>query len=172
MTQMAGEIADGVFVHPFNTEKSLSALTLPNLQRGAEKSGRSHVCKISVQIITATALNDASMQGALLAARSQIAFYAATPAYRPVLDLHGWGDLQPELAGMVRDGRWNELGARITDEMLETFAVIGSPHQVAQMIVKRFAGRVDRVSPVIYKPDMELLIAISKAMRAAQDIHR
>ena len=167
MTQMAGEVADGVFIHPFNTAESLSTLVLPNLRSGAEKVGRTDNCKISVQVITATGLTEAAIGDARVAARRQIAFYASTPSYRPVLDVHGWGDLQPLLAGLVRDGRWADMPGQITDEMLSCFAVVGSPDQVAEQIVKRCAGKVDRVSPVIYKPDLEVLTAISQAMHAA-----
>lgn len=163
MTRMAGEIADGMFVHPFNSAQSFSELTLPNLKLGAETSGRAQPCKVSIQVITATALDEPSMQEALFAARRQIAFYASTPAYRPVLELHGWGDLQPRLAGLIREGRWDALATEITDEMLRTFAVIGTPKEIVEQIARRFGGRVDRVSPTIYKPDLAVLTAIAEA---------
>ena len=93
---------------------------------------------------------DEELARAVAGTKSQIAFYASTPAYRPVLDLHGWGDLQPELTAMTKEGRWPELGSRIDDEMLHTFAVVGAPAQVGRGLRERFEGVATRIS--VYTP--------------------
>jgi probable F420-dependent oxidoreductase len=165
MTELAGALADGVLLHPFNTEKSLAERTLPNLRHGA-KSRELDRCQISAQIITVTALDPANMEAAIASARNQIAFYASTPAYRPVLDLHNWGHLQPLLASLVREGSWHDLAAHITDEMLETFAVIGTPAEVANKIKKRCGNNIDRVSPLLHQPDAALYAALANAIKS------
>lgn len=167
MTQLAGERADGVLIHPFNTEKSLAELTLPNLQHGAKSRDLAGRCQISAQIITVTATDPANMEAAIASARNQIAFYASTPDYRPVLDLHGWGDLQPLLANLVREGRWPDLAAHVTDEMLNTFAVVGTPAEVAAKIKSRCGDTIDRISPLLHQPDIALYAALAQAIKAA-----
>jgi probable F420-dependent oxidoreductase len=170
MTQLAGELADGVLIHPFNTEKSLRELSLPNLQRGAASRLLADRCQISAQIITVTALNPQHMDSAIAAARHQIGFYASTPAYRPVLDLHGWGDLQPRHANLVREGRWQDLAAHISDEMLETFAVVGSVSEAGAKIKSRCGDAIDRISPLLHQPDIALYTALAQAIKAAPAI--
>jgi hypothetical protein len=80
------------------------------------------------------------------ATRERIAFYGSTPAYRGVLDLHGWGDLQPELNLLSKQGRWKEMGDLIDDSMLDAFAVVAEPDQVAAKLRQRYTGLVDRVA--------------------------
>ena len=80
------------------------------------------------------------------AIRSHIAFYASTPAYRPVLDLHGWADLGQDLTLLSRQGRWSEMALLIPDEMLDAFAVVAPLDEVPERVRKRCAGVVDRVS--------------------------
>jgi alkanesulfonate monooxygenase SsuD/methylene tetrahydromethanopterin reductase-like flavin-dependent oxidoreductase (luciferase family) len=91
-----------------------------------------------------------AMRAAAAAVRDQVAFYASTPAYRGVLDLHGWGEVQTELQAMTRAGRWSELGSLITDEMLGEFAVVGEPDRVGPLLMERFGDVADRVS--LYVP--------------------
>jgi hypothetical protein len=79
--------------------------------------------------------------------RQQVAFYASTPSYRPVLDCHGWGETQERLAGLARRGAWGEMTGLISDEMLAEFAVAGAPDEVGELLVRRYAGLVDRLSP-------------------------
>jgi probable F420-dependent oxidoreductase len=168
MTEVVGEVADGFFVHPFHTQESFAALSLPALQRGLAKSGRSRAAlTVSAQLITATGEDEASLVQALSAARNQIAFYASTPAYAPVLEVHGWQDLQPRLQSLSREGKWQDMGMLISDEMLHTFAVSGTVGEVAQQVVRRCSGQMDRVSPVIYQPNTRLLGALVAAIKKA-----
>ena len=168
MTEVAAEVGDGYFLHPFNTEKSMRELSLAAVQRGLDKAGkaREDYC-VSAQVSTATGLDEESMQAALDSARNQIAFYASTPAYLPVLECHGLEAMQPEANNLIREGRWAELGALVDDEILHTFAVVGTPGEVARKIVERFNGQVDRVSPVVYQPDPELLATLRSEIAAA-----
>lgn len=150
MTEVVGEVADGLLVHPFQTNLSLEQLTLPSLQRGAEKAGRgSGDIAISCQLMMATGLNEEEFEDNKLRARNQIAFYGSTPAYKPVLDCHGWGDLQPRLNTLSKEGKWDAMGELVSDEILETIAIVGKPGEVAEKIKAR-CGNFERVCPVAY----------------------
>ncbi len=168
MTQVAAEVGDGYFIHPFHTQESFAQLSLPALHRGLEISGRSRDdLVISAQVVTAVGDDKETLEQALFSARSQLAFYASTPAYKPVLEVHGWEHLQPELQSMSREGKWLEMAALVDDEMLHTFAVSGSVEEVSRQLVARCHGAVDRVSPVIYQPDAELLGRLVAGIRNA-----
>jgi probable F420-dependent oxidoreductase len=168
MTEVAGEVADGYFIHPFNSEISMDTLSLPSLERGLAKSGRSRQnCEVSAQVIVATGLDEERYQAAVSSARNQIAFYGSTPAYRPILDAHGWGEMQPRWNDLIRAGNWAKLANTVDDEMLHTFAVVGSLEEVAAKLHRRGAGRLDRASPVVYDPDPELLAAILGALKSS-----
>ncbi len=168
MTQVAGEVGDGYFMHPFNTAKTMNELSLASVEKGLQIAGKSRDnFDVSAQVITATGTDEESLQSAIFSARSQIAFYASTPAYVPVLKCHGWEDLQPEATRLSKEGKWLEMGQLIDDEMLHTFAVVGMPSEVAEKIVSRFGGKVDRVSPILYQPDIELLTLLRKELSLA-----
>ena len=167
MTDVAGEVGDGYFVHPFNTAKSMDDLSLAAVGRGLAKAGKSRDdFSVSAQVITATGLTEEGMEAAVASARNQIAFYASTPAYLPVLECHGWEALHTESLRMTREGKWMELAELVDDEILNTFAVVGSPSEVAQQIKSRYDGKIDRVSPVIYQPDVALLSALREEIAA------
>lgn len=167
MTEVAGEVADGFFVHPFHSAKSFDELSMPNVQAGLDKAGKSlQQFVISAQVVTATGTSDQQLEAAIFSARNQIAFYGSTPAYKPVLAVHGWEGLQEQWGNMAREGKWIEMASSVTDEMLETFALVGTPEQVAKKMKIRCGGKMDRVSPVIYQPDIELLTVLLKALKA------
>ncbi|MFK7974877.1 MAG: TIGR03617 family F420-dependent LLM class oxidoreductase [Halioglobus sp.] len=163
MTEVAAEVGDGYFLHPFNTEHSMNTLSLAAIDRGLAKAGkkRDDFC-VSAQVMTATGLDEQSMAAAIDSARNQVAFYASTPAYLPVLECHGLEALQPEANSMIREGKWAELSSLIDDDILNTFAVVGTPAEVGKKIADRYAGKVERVSPVAYQPDIELLAELRK----------
>ncbi len=168
MTEVAAEVGDGYFVHPFNTQQSMDELSLAAIGRGLDRAGKSREdYSVAVQAITATGLDDAGIEAAIASARNQIAFYASTPAYLPVLACHGWEALQPEALQMTREGRWAELADLVDDDMLNTFAVVGTPKDVAAKLVARYAGKADRISPVVYQPDLELLTTLREEISAA-----
>jgi probable F420-dependent oxidoreductase len=147
MTRMVGEVADGLFVHPLNSPESIRAVTLPALAEGAARAGRpSGAVEVACQALVVTGYTEEAMRAAAETTRMQIAFYASTPQYRVVLDVHGWGDLQPELRALSKQGRWVEMGALVTDEMLDTFAVRAAPGAVAARLAERYRGLVDRLA--------------------------
>ncbi|MBA6413358.1 TIGR03617 family F420-dependent LLM class oxidoreductase [Parahaliea sp. F7430] len=167
MTEVAAEVADGYFIHPFHSTTSIDAISMPALQRGLDKADKSMAdLELSAQVITATGLSDEALQAAIFSARSQIAFYASTPAYLPVLEAHGWEGLQPEMTALSKAGKWAEMAAKINDEVLTTFAVVGKPDEVAAQLVQRCHGLFDRISPVVYAPDTELLIALLSSIKS------
>ncbi len=147
MTEVAGEVCDGFFCHGFTTERYLREVTLPALERGRAKAGRSmdgfEICGPSFVVTGNTA---EELELAKMGTRQQIAFYGSTPAYREVLELHGWGDLQPQLNSLSKEGRWEEMGGLIDDEILETFAVVGEPDQIAPELKRRYGDVISRIS--------------------------
>jgi probable F420-dependent oxidoreductase len=147
MTEVAGEVGDGLLVHGFSTERYVREVTLPALERGAAKAGRSRAdLTVSYPGFVVTGANEADMEAKAQAVRQQIAFYGSTPAYRPVLELHGWGDLQTELNTLSKRGEWVKMGELIDDEVLDTFAVVAPIDQVASRVKARFGDLIDRFS--------------------------
>ena len=147
MTQVAGEVGDGFLVHPFCTEHFLREHTLPALARGRALAGRERPdFEIGWPLMVVTGANDEALAAAAFATRAQIAFYGSTPAYKVVLDAHGWGDLQPELRRLTQAGQWSEMAALIDDDVFDAFAVQGTPDEIATKIVARTGGLVDRVA--------------------------
>ncbi len=147
MTEVAGETCDLFMCHGFTTEKYLREETIPALERGAAKAGRTlSDITISGPSFIVTGANEEQMTKAEQSTRQQIAFYGSTPAYRPVLECHGWGDLQTELNGMSKQGKWVEMGELISDDILKEFAVVAEPKDVAKELKGRYSDVVDRVS--------------------------
>lgn len=151
MTRVAAEAADGLILHGFTTERYLFEQTLPLIESGLETSGRSRSeFTISYPGLVATGSDEAALERAIAAVRAQVAFYGATPAYRAVLELHGWGDLHIELHRLSKAGEWTTMARLIDDEVLHTFAVVGEPQVIGAGIKARFAGVIDRFT--LYTP--------------------
>jgi probable F420-dependent oxidoreductase len=147
MTEVAGEVADGFLVHPFSTERFLREVTLPALERGLARSGRTRDdFEISFPLMILTGDTDDDIAAAEEGARRQLAFYGSTPAYRRVLDVHGRGDLQPELNRLSKEGRWDEMGRLIDSELVDVFTVRGTPDEIAPRVLARYGDLVDRIS--------------------------
>ncbi|MFZ1489628.1 MAG: LLM class F420-dependent oxidoreductase [Ilumatobacteraceae bacterium] len=147
MTEVAGEVCDGFICHGFTTERYLREVTLPALRRGREKAGLTmEGFEIVGPSFVVTGADEAGLTAAATGTRQQIAFYGSTPAYRPVLELHGWGGLQDELNTLSKQGRWVEMGELIDDEILHTFAVVGEPEQIAGAIHDRYGDVISRIS--------------------------
>jgi len=150
MTEVATEVGDGLMVHGLMTERYLREVTLPAVEQGLARAGRSRAdFELWSAAFVVTGMTDHEFETAATAARRQLAFYASTPAYRPVLDRHGWGDLQGELNALSKRGAWEAMGGLIDDEMLATLAVVGEPDSIADRLAARFGGAVDRVSPFL-----------------------
>lgn len=147
MTEVAGEVADGMLVHPLTTERYLREVTIPAIERGAAKAGAARADRqLSLPAFIVTGRDEAEMKAASDAVRAQVAFYGSTPAYRGVLELHGWGELQTELNGLSKQGQWQAMGEAIDDDVLDAFAVVAEPDNVPGELRKRFDGLVDRLS--------------------------
>ncbi|MGI8460062.1 MAG: TIGR03617 family F420-dependent LLM class oxidoreductase [Solirubrobacterales bacterium] len=147
MTEAAGEVADGVLCHAFSTERYMREATLPALERGFEKAGRTREgFEITAPAFVVARDTEEEIAEGVTAVKQQIAFYGSTPAYRPVLDLHGWGDLQDELKAMTKRGEWDRMGELIDDEILHTFAVIGSPEDAIAEVKRRYGDIATRLT--------------------------
>jgi probable F420-dependent oxidoreductase len=147
MTELAGEVANGFIAHPFNSRQSLLQNTMPALERGLAKSARARTdLEIVCATLVVTADDEAALEQSKLAARKQLAFYGSTPAYRPTLDAHGWGELHHALNSMSKQGRWDEMATLIDDEVLETIAVVGEREKIAGLLRERLDGIADGVS--------------------------
>ena len=157
MTEVAGEAGDGMIVHGFTTYRYLREVSLPALERGAAKGGKTRDdLTVSYPGFVVTGTDDESTEAAAAAVRQQIAFYGSTPAYRPVLELHGWGNLQSELNTLSKRGEWVKMGELIDDDVLNAFAVVCPLDKVASEVRNRFEGMVDRFSFYApYKVDPE-----------------
>jgi probable F420-dependent oxidoreductase len=169
MTEVAGEVADGFLCHGFTTERYLREVTLPAIERGLAKSGRTlDDFQISGPAFIVTGNSEEELSQAAQGTRQQIAFYGSTPAYRGVLEVHGWGDLQTELNGLSKQGKWVEMGELIDDEVLNAFAVVGEPEQVPAELKARYGDVVDRISFYApYKSDPGRWRPIFEELKAA-----
>jgi probable F420-dependent oxidoreductase len=146
MTEVAGEVADGMIAHAFTTERYVREVTLPALERGLARVGRRRAdFEITCPVFVVTGRDEASFAASRSMICKQIAFYGSTPAYRPVLESIGRGELQTELNRLSKAGEWDEMGRLIDDDLLDAFAVVGEPHQIAARIAKRYGGVFDRV---------------------------
>jgi probable F420-dependent oxidoreductase len=169
MTEVAAEVADGMIAHGFTTAKYLREVTLPAVERGLHKSGRNRdAFEINCPAMVVTGITEEAFAQSKAAVQSQLAFYASTPAYKPVLELHGWGDVQVEANRMTREGRWDEMGELITDEILETFAVVSEDiGAVPGLLSERYAGLIDNWQCTVETGDSEQQQQLVAAVRAA-----
>lgn len=160
MTEMCGEVADGHLGHPMVSKRYLTEVSVPALLRGLARSGRDRSAfEVSCEVMVATGADDAELAAACTATRKQIAFYGSTPAYRKVLEQHGWGDLHPELHRLSKLGEWEAMGGLIDDEMLGAFAVVGPVDTIAGALRNRCEGVVDRVLPIFMAASQECINA-------------
>lgn len=158
MTRATAEVADGLLVMPFGSKRFLHEVTMPNVREGLAAAGRGADDLAVVPEIIVSVGEDHS------STRMLLAFYGSTPAYRPVLDAHGWGDLQPELNAMSKQGRWQEMSTLIDDEVLHTIAACGTPAEVAAHIRDRVDGISDRIC--LYQPGPIAVDALAEIIDA------
>jgi probable F420-dependent oxidoreductase len=145
MTRVAGEVADGLFIHPFTTRRYLEQVTVPGITAALADAGRRREdFTVSLPGLVVTGRDESEMAAARDAVRLQLAFYASTPSYRPVLEAHGWEDAQDELNTLSKQGEWGQMAAVIDDEMLATLAVVAEPQDLAAAIAQRYGDIVDR----------------------------
>ncbi len=168
MTEVAGEVCDGIIIHGFTTERYLREVTLPALERGWARAGKDRAAfEITGPMFVVTGSNEDEMENAARMVRQQIAFYGSTPAYRGVLELHGWGELHPELNALSKQGKWVEMGDLIDDDVLTTFAVVGEPQQIPVLLGDRFGDVLDRLSFYApYQTDPDLWTRVIAQLKA------
>ena len=167
MTDVAGEVADGLILHSFTTERYVREVTMPSLKEGFAAGGRARAdFEVSGPIFVVTGTTPEAMEQAATATKQQIAFYGSTPGYRGVLELHGWGEIGEQLNTMSKRGEWVAMGELITDEMLDAFAVVAPPDEVAPVLLQRFGDLVDRISlNAQYRLDPETTATIVAGLR-------
>ena len=167
MTEVAGEVCDGFLCHGFTTEKYLREVTIPALERGRAKAGKTmDGFEIVGPSFVVTGANEKEMDAAANGTRRQIAFYGSTPAYRGVLETHGWGGLQDELNVLSKQGKWEEMGNLITDDILNTFAVVAEPEKVAPELLNRYGDVISRISFYApYKADPDRWLPVIDALK-------
>lgn len=145
MTKVAAEAADGMIMHPFSSERYMREVTIPAIKTGLTKRGRSlEDFQLDYAPMLATARTDGALERAIDVLRDRIAFYGCTVAYKPVLDIHGWGDMQEELIALNRAHDKPGMAALISDEMIETIGIVGSPEEVVDKMKARFGGLIHR----------------------------
>lgn len=145
LARLAGEICEGFHAHPFNTPRYLKEVMLPAIEEGAKKNNRKRE-DISVSVTAFIATTPEEMNFA----RAQVAFYASTPSYRPVMDTHGWSGVVETLSAHAAKGEWAEMPMLITDEMLSEFCLVTEEDKLADDLKKRYEGIADRLT--IYTP--------------------
>jgi probable F420-dependent oxidoreductase len=154
MTKGVAEVADGVLLHAFTTEEYVRTVTLPALEEGLAKSGRS---RADFQVVGApfmvTGNTEEEFEQVKLAALKQIAFYGSTPAYRGVLESIGYGELQGELNALSKQGRWEEMGRIIDDTLLDKIALVGEPEEIARKLVQRYGDLFDVCGANVFTGD-------------------
>ena len=169
MIEVAGEVGDGMYIHPLNTPSFLADVVLPSLHRGFATAGRKRAdFQISCQTIAMVGASDEQVQKARNQAKGQISFYGSTPAYKVVLDHMGVGDIHPELNRLSKQGKWFEMMGMITDEMLDEIGVSGTPARVGAQLAARNAGFADRTMITMYNEtgDAEAIRDVIAAFRA------
>ena len=149
--RLAGELCDGFHAHPLHSPKYLREAVLAQIDAGAKQAGRSRK-DVVISTTAFTIMGDSKKELGEMRERirMQIAFYASTRTYKPVLDMHGWGEVCTRLNEKTAKGDWAGMAKEITDEMIDEFAVTGSPEEMPALLKARYAGLLDRVA--FYQP--------------------
>ena len=154
MCGVAGEVADAFQVHPLHTPSYLREVVIPAIRRAERRAGRERTVTINASVFAVIGESQAEVDAARAEARRAIAFYASTPSYRPLLTHHGWDEIGTRLSALAARGEWVKMAGEVTDEMLETIAVSGSPREVGREIRARYDGLADRLGAYLaFRPD-------------------
>jgi probable F420-dependent oxidoreductase len=146
MCAVAGEVADGIRLHPVCTPKFIDEKVLPNLARGAARTNRDlDDIEVCMKPLIGTAPDDEALERVIRTVRERVGFYLSTPSYRRTFELHGWADIAAQASGLARGQRWDDLSGLVSDEMLHTVATIATYDDIAAAINDRYSGRVDRI---------------------------
>ena len=167
MTEVAAEVGDGLIIHPFSNEKYIREVTLPAVERGLTKAGKQRKdFEISYTPFVVSGKDEQTFDAEKTTAKARISFYGSTPAYKQVLGVHGWGDLQVELNAMSKQGQWKEMADLITDDILDVMGVVGEPDQVVKEMLARYGDFTDRTSGAFSFVDSEQRVNMVSALRA------
>lgn len=151
LAKMTGELCDGFHVHPFHSPEYVRRVIQPAIAEGAGKSGReAGEVELATSAFVVTGADEEETEKQREAIRQQLSFYASTPTYRTVMEVHGWEDTADELSGLAREKKWREMPRLITNEMLEAFAVEAPPEEVGPALKERYEDLIDRVA--LYVP--------------------
>ncbi len=146
LCRLAGEVCEGFHVHSFHTPRYLRELIIPAIEQGAQSQGRTRKdVSLNCAVFVVTGKTQDEIRDNTGFVRSQVAFYASTPSYSPVMAMHGWQDLHEQLNKMSREGRWSEMGDLISDDILQEFAVIAPEEDLPYAVKERYEGLLDRV---------------------------
>lgn len=154
LCRLAGEVADGFLVHGLNSPAYIAQRVVPELTRTRARD----TISVVVPVITGTSAEPARLDEAVEEARRQVAFYASTPSYRTILEVHGLEDLGAELGRLAAARRWRDMTSAVDDTVLDTFALTGTPEDVGRELARRYTGIADEVA---------LLLPVSRAQQAA-----
>ncbi len=151
LIRLAGELCEGFHVHPFHSVEYMRQVFLPALEEGLRKGGRRREdIQLASTVFVITGKNEGEMTAMREMVRQQIAFYASTPTYRVVLDVHGWGEVGERLSRLAARKRWNEMPALISDDMLRVYAVEAPWDELGRALHERYEGVLDRIA--LYYP--------------------
>ena len=168
MTEVAGEVADGMIIHPFSTLAFIQSVTLPAIQKGLDRAGRNmDDFELSYSNFVVSGSTAEQFEQNKKQVCERIAFYGSTPAYRGVLDAIGVAELQTDLNQLSKQGRWQEMGTLISDDILNEFAVVGEPHELVEKIRTRYGEFVDRTSASFEFVDPQTRREMINALRQA-----
>jgi probable F420-dependent oxidoreductase len=168
MTRTAAEVADGLLVMPFHSYRHFRERTLPAVDEGLSRSGRTRAdFQIFPQAICAMGRTPEEQEAASLGVRGLLAFYGSTPAYLPVLEAEGWADVQPELNALSKVGDVASMMALVDDRMLETLAVRGTPEECAAEMKRRFGDVAERVCAYFpgYDAPLDQISALASSLK-------
>jgi probable F420-dependent oxidoreductase len=157
LCKLGGEVANGFHVHPFHTVRYLQDVIRPSIAEGAQEKGRAlSDVSLSCAIFVVTGRNAEEIERNTIEIKSQIAFYASTPSYRAVLDLHGWGDFGERMNQLTKEGKWDDMWRDVPDDILHEFAVVAPPEELPYKVRERYTGLLDRVGYYFpFKPEDE-----------------
>jgi alkanesulfonate monooxygenase SsuD/methylene tetrahydromethanopterin reductase-like flavin-dependent oxidoreductase (luciferase family) len=169
MCQLSGEVCDGIRPHPITTPKYIREVMLPNVVLGAKRAARQlERFEVAISPLVGVADSDEELAARLDDIRARIAFYASTRTYRPIFEAHGWGDLVDQLHELSVKQRWDEMPKRVSDEVVETIAVVGSYDDIADKIHARygaFATRIKFSLPIRTPADRERLCTVVRQLQ-------
>jgi probable F420-dependent oxidoreductase len=170
MAAVAGEVADGIRLHPVCNARYIDEVVLPAVARGAARSGRPlHGFEVCMKPLVATAPDAAALELVAETVRARVAFYLSTPSYRGAFEIHGWGDIARQASELSRAQRWHDLPGLVDDEMFHTVATVGTYDEIAGKLRERYGGRVDRIEfsiPVKHPDDLATLRSVLIEIRA------